>query len=60
MKGKRELETTRHMKNRVNFEIYRVWDASSSHFPSQRRFLVKRRDVTNTDITGNGRETGKT
>ena len=38
MKGKLELETTRHMKNCSNFirrhEICRVWDVSFSHYPS--------------------------
>ena len=40
MKGNFELETTRHIKNCINFirryEIYRVWDVSLSHCPSQR------------------------
>ena len=40
MKGNHELETTRHVKNCINFirrrEICRVWDVSLSHYPSQR------------------------
>ena len=40
MKGNHELETTRHVKNCINFirrrEISRVWDVSLSHYPSQR------------------------
>ena len=38
--GNPELETTRHMKNCINFirrhEICKVWDVSLSHYPSQR------------------------
>ena len=40
MKGYPELETTRYMKNCINFirhhKICRVWDVSLSHYPSQR------------------------
>ena len=39
MKGNPELETTRHMKNCINFirrhKNCRVWDVSLSHYPSQ-------------------------
>ena len=38
MKSNLELETTKHMKNCINFvrrhEICRVWDVSLSHYPS--------------------------
>ena len=40
MKGNLEHETTRHMKNCINFKschkICRVWDVFLSHYPFQR------------------------